>query len=134
MENKLNKPNTVYTDFFIDLDTHPIRKDLAVLENEEAIKRALRNILLTNYNERFFNPYFGSNIRHYLFENFSASTEIDIRDAIKTAIRNFEPRVNLIDVRVTPSIDSHSMNVSIVFNCLNNIDNTILEFILERVR
>lgn len=134
MENILNKAPVVYKDFSNDLDIHPLRKDIAVLENEEAVKRALKNLLLTNFNERFFNPLFGSNIRSYLFENFSQTTELDIRDSIKTAIKNFEPRVNLLNVKVTPSIDNNNMNVTIIFNCLNNINDTVLEFILERVR
>lgn len=135
MENKLNKvQQTVYSDFLIDLDTHPISGDLAVLKNEDSIKRALKNLIFTNLNERFFNPYFGSNINSYLFENFSPTTEIDIRDTITTAVNNFEPRVRIIDIRVVPLIDNNNLSVTIIFNCLNNLENTTLQFVLERVR
>lgn len=135
MENKLNKvQQTVYSDFLIDLDTHPISGDLAVLKNEDSIKRALKNLIFTNLNERFFNPYFGSNINSYLFENFSPTTEIDIRDTITTAVNNFEPRVRIIDIRVVPLIDNNNLSVTIIFNCLNNLENTKLQFVLERVR
>ena len=135
MENKLHKvQQTVYSDFLIDLDTHPISGDLAVLKNEDSIKRALKNLIFTNLNERFFNPYFGSNINSYLFENFSPTTEIDIRDTITTAVNNFEPRVRIIDIRVVPLIDNNNLSVTIIFNCLNNLENTTLQFVLERVR
>lgn len=135
MENKLNKvQQTVYSDFLIDLDTHPISGDLAVIKNEDSIKRALKNLIFTNLNERFFNPFFGSNINSYLFENFSPTIEIDIKDTINTAIKNFEPRVRILDVKVTPVVDSNSLSVTIIFNCLNNLSNSILQFVLERVR
>jgi len=135
MENKLNKTQqNIYSDFLIDLDVHPISGDLAVLKNEESIKRALKNLIFTNLNERFFNPFFGSNINSFLFENFSPTTEIDIRDSITTAVNNFEPRVRIIDIRVVPLIDNNNLSITIIFNCLNKLENTTLQFVLERVR
>jgi len=135
MEDKLNKTQqAIYSDFLIDLDTHPISGDLAVLKNEDSVKRAIKNIIFTNLKERFFNPLFGSNINSYLFENFSSTLEIDLKDNIILAIKNFEPRVRIIDIKVSPLIDSNSLSVTIIFNCLNNLNNTLLQFVLERVR
>jgi len=124
----------IYSDFYSNLDLELVKKDLLSYKNEDSVKRSIRNILLTDKGERFFNPTFGSDIRKMLFENFSPSTEQVIADLIKTAIGNHEPRANVIDVNVSGDPDQNSMYINIVFSVINKAEPVTLELILNRIR
>lgn len=123
-----------YSDFYSNFDLELVKKDLLSYKNEDSVKRSIRNILLTDKGERFFNPTFGSDIRKMLFENFSPSTEQVIADLIKTAIGNHEPRANVIDVNVSGDPDQNSMYINIVFSVINKAEPVTLELILNRIR
>jgi phage baseplate assembly protein W len=124
----------VYSDFYSNFDLEFVKKDLLSYKNEDSVKRSIRNILLTDKGERFFNPTFGSDIRKMLFENFSPSTEQVVADLIKTAIGNHEPRANVIDVNVSGNPDQNSMYINIVFSVINKAEPVTLELILNRIR
>ncbi len=124
----------VYSDFYSNFDLESVKKDLLSYKNEDSVKRSIRNILLTDKGERFFNPTFGSDIRKMLFENFSPSTEQVVADLIKTAIGNHEPRANVIDVNVSGNPDQNSMYINIVFSVINKAEPVTLELILNRIR
>jgi len=124
----------IYSDFYSNLDLELVKKDLLSYKNEDSVKRSIRNILLTDKGERFFNPTFGSDIRKMLFENFSPATEQVIADLIKTAIGNHEPRANVINVNVSGDPDQNSMYINIVFSVINKAEPVTLELILNRIR
>lgn len=124
----------VYSDFYSNFDLELVKNDLLSHKNEDSVKRSIRNILLTDKGERFFNPTFGSDIRKMLFENFSPSTEQVVADLIKTAIGNHEPRANVIDVNVSGNPDQNSMYINIVFSVINKAEPVTLELILNRIR
>jgi phage baseplate assembly protein W len=124
----------VFSDFYSKFDLELVKKDLLSYKNEDSVKRSIRNILLTDKGERFFNPTFGSDIRKMLFENFSPSTEQVVADLIKTAIGNHEPRANVIDVNVSGNPDQNSMYINIVFSVINKAEPVTLELILNRIR
>lgn len=125
----------IYADFQNAFTVHPIKKDLPLSYNEDAVKRSLINIVQTNYYERPFRPRFGANVRKYLFENLTPITLDAIKAAIITAIGNDEPRARLIDV-VVSSTEANTVNVTITFSTINSLQpiivNTTLS--LERVR
>lgn len=124
----------VYSDFYSNFDLELVKKDLLSYKNEDSVKRSIRNILLTDKGERFFNPTFGSDIRKMLFENFSPSNEQVVADLIKNAIGNHEPRANVIDVNVSGNPDQNSMYINIVFSVINKAEPVTLELILNRIR
>jgi len=124
----------VYSDFYNNFDKQDIKNDIKVLENEESIKTSIKNLLFTDRGERFFNPTFGSDIKKMLFENFTASTEQVTKDLIKTAIKNFEPRVDVIDLKVLGNPDKNSMSLTLLFSVINKSEIVTLELILNRVR
>jgi phage baseplate assembly protein W len=91
----------------------PLSNDLLTISNETAIARSVRNLLLTNKGKRPFNPILGSNVSLLLFETVDMITASAIRDEIETTINNFEPRVNLLEVMVSPDYDSYEFNVTV---------------------
>ncbi len=130
----LKKQVEYFSDFLDNLDVHPVKKDIGRLINEEAIKRSIKNIILTNTGDRVFNPTFGSDINRMLFEPFSIATQTVIRDLVRNSIENYEPRALLEDVRVEGEIDSNSLLVTVVFSILNSEAPVTLEIILNRIR
>jgi phage baseplate assembly protein W len=129
--------NARYKDIYTNLDVrlnNRAKGDLYSLDDVDAIKTSIKNIILTDPGERFFNPKFGGGIRRTLFENISEDTEFYIKTIVEAAIKNFEPRVNLIEVYVTAVPDDNLYHLSILFSILNNPDMQKLNVILNRVR
>jgi phage baseplate assembly protein W len=105
-----------------------------VLKNENAIKRAIRNLILTNKGERFFNPLFGGNITSQLFENFGPITAINMREDITEAVQTYEPRATVLEVEVKQNIDLNSVMINIFFTIDENPQVQELSFNVERIR
>ena len=82
-----------FKDISMSFMVNPITYDLATIKNETAIARSIRNIVLTNPGERFFEPDFGSNVSRTLFETLDDITASSLKDEIDSAITAYEPRV-----------------------------------------
>lgn len=130
----ISRKRVIYTDFGNDLTPHPVSADVSRKINEEAVKQSIRNIVLTNRGERPFNPEFGSDIKSLFFENINQDTLANLQTMIITAIENFEPRAELIDVLVRGRQDSNEIEATITFQVINNEEPTVLNVILNRVR
>jgi len=91
----------------------PLTYDIIALKNETAIARSIRNLVLTDRGERFFNNDLGSRVNRILFESLDDISASAARDEIENTINLFEPRVNLISVDVEPNYDSNELNVTI---------------------
>jgi phage baseplate assembly protein W len=126
----------IYSDFQTNFTMHPIKKDLTKLVNEDAVKRSIKNIVMTNFYERRFRPRFGANIRKYLFENITPLTLRAIQSDITASIETFEPRANLIDVKVSSANDSNEVDIAITFTTINRLQPVIVTATvgLNRVR
>ena len=120
-----------FKDISMSFKFNPLSGDLISLSNENAIARAVRNIVLTTPGEKFFDPDFGSSVSEILFENVDDITAISIEDEIKNCLANYEPRVELIDVNVDPNFDENQFDVIISYRIIGvDIPPTQLEFAL----
>jgi phage baseplate assembly protein W len=104
-----------FKDISLSFQVNPLNYDLIAIKNETAIARSLRNLVLTQPGERFFNQNLGSRINQSLFEMLDDISASVIRDEIKNTIENYEPRVSLIDVEVTPNDENYEFNVTIKY-------------------
>ena len=130
----VRKRVSLFSDFHKDLTQNPITEDLAVKRDEEAVKEAIKNLILTDRGERLMQPLVGGNIRAMLFENNTPSTIKIIQESIKETINFYEPRATLLDVIVQSSLDESTVEVGIYFY-INNIEQPItLTVFLERTR
>jgi phage baseplate assembly protein W len=129
-----NRSKEIYSDFLTNFNAHPNTGALLKRSDEESVKRAIRNLLLTDAGERMFQPNLGSNVRRYLFENASEVTKNNLKESILNTIKNYEPRANVIDVVVTLSNDEHTYMVDIYFNIINNPTVVVFNVQLDRVR
>lgn len=125
---------TIYQDWFTKVLFEKDTKDASMVQNEDAVKQSIINIMLTNVGERVYNPTFGSEINRLLFENVTPQTTSTLSNLIRTAIENFEPRARVIDIVASPLPDNNAYTVSIVFSVINKTDPVYLEFLLNRVR
>lgn len=123
-----------YSDVNLTFAPHPITGNLSVLEDVAAVKRALRNLILTKRMEIPYHPLQGSNVTALLFENFTSFTAFQLKKEIETTIRNYEPRVNLMDVTVITREDEHRVDVQITFAVANVAEPVTITLFLERTR
>ena len=120
-----------FKDLSMSFKFNPLSGDLITLKNENAIARAVRNIVLTTPGEKFFDPDFGSSVSEILFENVDEITAISIEDEIKSSLRNYEPRVELINLTVNPNYDENQFDVLISYRIVGiDIPPSELEFAL----
>lgn len=123
----------LYSDFFVDLNPHPETGMLMRNLNENAVKRSLRNLILTNRGEVPFQPNKGSSIRKILFEQISDVTTDLLTTYIKETVK-LEPRCQLLDALVVPNEVNHSYTVSIIFTLVNSNKEVVLNLNLQRIR
>jgi len=98
------------------------------------VKDSIKNIILTDFGERPFQPNFGGNIRAQLFESHTPLTLKAIKTNIETALAKFEPRAEIIGVVVDSDPDSTTVKAYIEFITINSELSTPLEILLKRVR
>jgi phage baseplate assembly protein W len=135
LSSGINKEVEVFSDFTTNFLKTPVGDQLARVINDSSIRQSIRNLMLTNTGDRLFQPTIGGNIRELLFENNLQENLITARNYVKTVIERFEPRVQLIDVRMdSPERDPHTVYVTIIYRTLNNSEPQTLTLLFKRVR
>ena len=133
---KPNSKNAAIKEAYKDLDlnfmAHPITGDVTTKSDSEAVKRAVKNIVLTNYYERPFKPSLGGNIRGLLFELNTDRQLNRARDRLADTITALEPRVE--NVRCKFDTSGNSLNVIIFYNIKNGLTGQEVEFNITRAR
>ena len=124
-----------FKDISMTFQSNPLNDDLIAIKNENAIARSLRNIVFTTPGEKFFNQSFGSRITESLFENIDEITATIIVDEIRQSIDNYEPRVEVDDVKAFPDYDNNSFDVTITYDVIGSeIPTQELQFVLQSSR
>lgn len=123
-----------FSDFLSGFGVDMVKKDLTRVVNEDAVKQSIRNLLLTNRGDRFFNNTVGSDLRGLLFENASPALEQVVSEYIRKTIENYEPRAEIIDIRVSTEVDDNLIVVAVVFRIINKQEPIVLDLILNRIR
>ena len=133
------KPITVsrdpdYSDLDLDFITNPITSDVLIKTGADAIKRSVRNLILSNFYEKPFRPGIGSNALKLLFDNATPLTATFLKDAIYEVVRNYEPRVEMINVSVSFDVDNNGYNARMEYIILNRNEPVTTTIFLERIR
>ena len=124
-----------FKDISMTFQSNPLNDDLIAIKNENAIARSLRNIVFTTPGEKFFNQSFGSRISESLFENIDEITATIIVDEIRQSIDNYEPRVEVDDVKAFPNYENNSFDVTITYDVIGSeIPTQELQFVLQSSR
>ena len=126
------KKSKSFKDFAINFAKNPFTDDLSVVSNENSIKQAVKNLILTAPGEKPFQPLVGSSVTDLLFEPLDAFTVDTLSDEIKQTINLYEPRVKLTNVDVTPIEEGNKLNVSIEYQVVGIPIVETIEFVLQR--
>ena len=131
--NAKNVARRDFADIDLFFKAHPVTGDVTVKYDSDAIKRSVRNIVLTNPFERPFKPGLGSNVRSFLFENNTITTRSRIIETITESIETFEPRVSDVQVQVDDT-EGNNLNVTIFYKITNEFNQQRLDVTISRVR
>ena len=123
-----------FRDLDLNFTIHPVKKDINTFKDEFAIINSVKNLILTNYYERLFQPTIGSGLRGLLFEPIDALVAASIEREIVEAINNFEPRARVSSVAAVPSPDENRYNIRLEFFIIHDPNPITINFFLERIR
>lgn len=138
-EQIISKGKQVARKYFADLDlkfaSNPVTKDVSIKYDSDAIRRAVKNLVLTDNFERPFKPGIGANIRAILFELTDDDLTDEIALRVTTLLENFEPRIEDVRVEVSEdTLDSNALNVTIYYNIKNDPRPQELDVVVNRIR
>ena len=122
-----------YKDLAFSMFSNPMNGDIGKSTGATAVKRAIVGILKTNFNERVFQPEFGSNIRALLFEQMNPITEQRMKTEVEEAVKRHEPRAQVIGVSVVGEEDQNRYMVKILFNVSSEAEPQQLETYFDRL-
>ena len=134
-QNDISRNVRQYRDLDLFFGRKPVSGDVNILTDVTNIKRAVRNLVLTNIYEKPFHPEIGSGVRDMLFENMTPLTSIILSKKVEEVIENFEPRVRLMSVSARPDLDQNSYEMTIEFFIINAPTELVtVDVFLERLR
>ena len=104
-----------FRDFSLTFEKNAVTNDVLSLKNEAAIKESVKNIVLYNFYEKPFDPFFGGNIIGLLFENSTPTRVLEVKNRIEQSIEIHEPRVTAVSVTVQFEEDRNELNCKIQY-------------------
>ena len=133
--NQSTKTSKGFRDISLSFSRHPVTSDVAILIDEDAIKRSVMNLVRTKIGERFYNPLLGSRIEDQLFEIAGSDAAMELEDDIVLLLDNFEPRVAGTAVKVVYPLDSNSLIIEIAYDIVGiTAPRQNIDFILQSTR
>jgi len=123
-----------YSDLDLDFIAHPTTGDVVKKYGDDAIKRSIRNLVMTNFYDKPFRPGIGSNVTKLLFENATPIVKNLIQDAINEMVVNYEPRIRIRKINADFSESDNGYNVTIYYTIVNTSQPVTINLFLERIR
>lgn len=125
-----------YRDFDFSFKKHPLTGDIAVSNDEEAIKISIKNLLRIASYDKPFNPEIASPLYDYLFDPMDAPTATLIKSDIRFILKEYEPRIENVVIDVTPVPEENKYDVTMEFTVKKSENRTSMSLFLplERLR
>ena len=124
----------VYKDFDLSFSRNPLTNDIGKKTDANAINQSMKMLLNTSYYERPFRPQVGSNLRRILFEPADPITIQDLRASIESLILNYEPRVQILDIKINDNAENNAYDLTIEYSLVNLIQTQTFKTTLRRLR
>ena len=118
-QNSIDRDVRQWKDLDLFFGAKQTSKDINKVVSVQAVKRSIRNLVLTNHYEKPFHPEIGSGVRDMLFELMTPITSFILAKKIEDVIENFEPRARLVGVRALPNLDRNEYEVTVEFYVVN---------------
>jgi phage baseplate assembly protein W len=126
------KKSRSFRDISTNLVRNPFTSDVAVVNNADAIKQAVKNLILTAPGEKLFNPKYGSRVSQLLFEPLDPFLVDTLQTEILNTIKNNERRVVVTSLECRPNYDENSLEVTLEYQIIGLPITQTVQFVLER--
>ena len=113
------KFNENFADLDLNFERNIFTGDVNRKTGEEAIRRALKSLVLLKANEKPFHPEINAGISDLLFENATPILMEEIKRRIKQTILQFEPRISGLKIDMEHNIDKNEVSVKILYTIRN---------------
>ena len=123
-----------YKDLDFTFKQNPNTNDVGIKKNNAAVIQSCLNILRTNHGERPFNYFFGANLRAYLFENMSNITAANMSTSINVALKNFEPRIEVLNTNIQAKLDNNEVFITVTGRVKSSNEVIDISTTIERLR
>jgi phage baseplate assembly protein W len=123
-----------YKDLDFTFKQNPNTNDVGIKKDNAAIIQSVLNILRTNHGERPFNWNFGANLRAYLFENMSNITAANMSTSINTALKNWEPRLEILNTNIQAKADENEVFITVTGRVKSSNEIIDITTTIERLR
>ena len=123
-----------YKDLDFTFKQNPNTNDVGIKKNNAAVIQSCLNILRTNHGERPFQYNFGANLRAYLFENMNNITAANMGTSINTALRNYEPRLEVLNTNVQTRHDDNEVFITVTGRVISTNEIVNISTTIERLR
>ncbi len=123
-----------YKDVDFSFKQNPNTNDIGIKKNNNAVIQSVLNILQTNHGERPFNYNFGANLRSYLFENMTNITAAQMSTSINTALKNSEPRIEVLNTNIQANADSNEVRITVTGRVISSNEILDVSTSIERLR
>lgn len=124
----------IFSDISLGFGANPATADLVQVTNEDAVKSSIRNLISTKNFERPFHPEIGCQLHSLLFENFTPVTIEMAKRMVADVLRAYEPRANILDIRVADSQDNNELVITVEFTLINSDRPVTVTTILDKAR
>lgn len=111
----------------------PVSHRIEYAEGMDLIRQSVETVLDTEPGERVMLPEFGCGLRRYLMQPNTLSTRTSMREDITAALQQWEPRILLTNVTVTPGEDPSLVWIEIAYvrRADRRPDNLVYPFYLK---
>lgn len=130
----INRKIREFADLNLGFSSHPATADVVKRTDEDAVRAAIRNLILTKNYERPFHPEIGCQIHSLLFEMWDPVLKNVVERTIQDVIDKFEPRARIINVEVADKSDENAIDVTVEFIMQNYNSPITVTTTLSRVR
>ena len=123
-----------YKDLDFSFKQNPNTNDVGIKKDNASISQSVLNILSTNHGERPFNYFFGANLIAYLFENMSNITAANMSTSINLALKNYEPRIEVLNTNIQARADENEVNITVTGRVRSTNEVVDITTTIERLR
>lgn len=124
-----------FRDISFSFARNPVNDDILSINDADAIKRAVINLVRTKSGERFYDSLVGTEVESSLFEVQSPEVANNLKIDIENVLKNYEPRVADVEVEVNYPLDSNEIYIQIAYTIVGlTLPTQNIEFVLQSTR
>ena len=124
-----------FRDISFSFARNPVNDDILSINDADAIKRAVINLVRTKSGERFYDSLVGTEVEASLFEVQSPEVANNLKIDIENVLKNYEPRVADVEVEVNYPLNSNEIYIQIAYTIVGlTLPTQNIEFVLQSTR